>query len=134
MLGCKRPGIHQPWPTFIQPFSTQVLPHSRRDRAERRALREQTTSLRTERARLQGELAALRTRLIQVFVSRQERYLEAQGKAARSGDGVGGEVPWLARKQMLGKERLVRSASVSALGLAMVPSSSIYKMLEGTLP
>lgn len=69
----------------MQPLSTQVLPRSHREQAERRALREQTTSLRTERARLQGELAALRTRLIQVFVYRQEKCLEAQVRAAGSG-------------------------------------------------
>lgn len=86
--------------------------------AERHALREQTTSLRTERTRLQGELAALRTRLIQVFVLSQERFLEVYRRPARSG-----EVPLVAREPMLGKEEVDQPASVSTLGLAMVLSS-----------
>lgn len=101
-----------PWPTHMQLLSTQVLLQSRREqeaaatqRAERRALREQTTSLHTERARLQGELAALRTRLIQVLVLRQKRFLEMEGRAARSG-----EDPRMAREWKLGKERLAQQA------------------------
>lgn len=116
-------------------LSTQVRLQSRREqesaatqRAERRALREQTTSLRTERARLQGELAALRTRLIQVLVLRRKRFLEMEGRAARSE-----EDPRMAIERMLGKERLVQQASVSAFRLAMVPSSVPAPKLPSTL-
>lgn len=94
----------------MQPLSTQVHPRSQREQAERRALREQTTSLRTERARLQGELAALRTRLIQVFVYRQERCLEAQSRAA----GIGGS-------PMDGQRADVGKIKVGPVGFSVYP-------------